>query len=446
MKKLIPIAIAALAVACSKSGTTVMVSVTAAGPLSAASLQATASAAGQTKQFSIPLAHALPPAISFVVDVPPSITGTLSVRIDAYDTQQNLLASAAGSTPLAAGQRENISITLSGSVTTDMAGSDMAGAGSGDMANASADLMMGPSPDMTFVPSALPSCTNLVTNCGPTINDSCCESPLVPGGMFYRGSDVGTGTPDTNNPATVSDFRLDKYEVTVGRFRRFVDAGMGTQANPPASGAGANPYTASSGWDPTWNTSLVADTTTLKSALQCDSTSQTWTTSPGTDNQPINCVTWYEAFAFCAWDGGFLPTEAEWTYAAYGGSEERPYPWTGTTIDCTYANYNIGGGALSGSCKGGATAVGIYSPKGDGKWLQSDLQGNVEEWILDWFNSSFINPCTNCADFDSASSYKVVCGGSFALGAFAQVNSWRDDRTGPATRGSAIGFRCARPK
>jgi formylglycine-generating enzyme required for sulfatase activity len=48
-------------------------------------------------------------------------------------------------------------------------------------------------------------------------------------------------------PATVADFYLDKYEITVGRFRQFVNAGMGTQASPPAAGAGAHSLITGSG-------------------------------------------------------------------------------------------------------------------------------------------------------------------------------------------------------
>lgn len=68
-----------------------------------------------------------------------------------------------------------------------------------------------------------------------------------------------------------------------------------------------------------------------------------WDAFSPTQNYPINCVNWYEAYAFCIWDGGFLPTVAEWNYAAVGGSEYRFFPWSvppeAIAIDCTYASY-----------------------------------------------------------------------------------------------------------
>ena len=86
---------------------------------------------------------------------------------------------------------------------------------------------------------AAASCAGLTATCGPS-SESCCKSLLVPRGTFYRSYNEVDFT-DKSYPATVADFYLDKYEITVGRFRQFVNAGMGTQANPPAAAAGVHP-------------------------------------------------------------------------------------------------------------------------------------------------------------------------------------------------------------
>jgi formylglycine-generating enzyme len=88
------------------------------------------------------------------------------------------------------------------------------------------------------------------------------------------------------------------------------------------------------------------------STIQCFANFQTWTDTPGSnESRPINCITWYEAMAFCcAWDGGYLPTEAEWNYAASGGSLQRASPPGDLTIDAAHASYSAAGG---GSNPGG---------------------------------------------------------------------------------------------
>ena len=102
--------------------------------------------------------------------------------------------------------------------------------------------------------------------------------------------------------ATVGAFYLDKYEVTVGRFRNFVAKFDGT---PPVEGAGENPLVVGSGWQTAWNSSLSASQAELISSVNCYPGNQTWTNTVGPyEAYPINCINWYEAFAFCVWDGG----------------------------------------------------------------------------------------------------------------------------------------------
>jgi sulfatase modifying factor 1 len=259
-----------------------------------------------------------------------------------------------------------------------------------------------------------------------------------------------TGLAD---PATVSGFRLDKYDVTVGRFRQFVNAWNGGAGWMPSAGSGkhshlnegkgladsGNPGSYETGWLPSDNGNVAptdANLATTASGL-CHSAS-TWTSRVGKrENLPINCVTWQEAYAFCIWDGGFLPSEAEWEYAAAGGSQEREYPW-GSTDPGRGSQYAIYALSMSTIAPVGTATLGA------GEWGQLDLAGNVLQWSLDWF-ATYVDPCTDCARSTAPSIAvgRVLRGGNFHQGVTWLLPPFRYNLTSPY-RGQDVGFRCAR--
>jgi formylglycine-generating enzyme required for sulfatase activity len=297
---------------------------------------------------------------------------------------------------------------------------------------------------------------------GDAGSSDCCGSFEVPGGTFYRSyDDVNAVYMSQASPATVSGFRLDAYEVTVGRFRAFVNAvangwrpGAGDGKHSHLNGGSglanvgqADAGAFENGWDASWTSNLASSVAGWDSALGCQSAqgAASWTASPGgNEHQPINCITWYEAYAFCIWDGGFLPSEAEWNYAASGGSEQRVYPWsspaTSTTIDCAHANYSPMGTPPCSAT--GTTNVGSDSPSGDGKWGQADLAGNVWEWTLDSY-APYVTPCTDCSNVEPPLSSRVQRGGSYNVVAFSLLTSYRGQQP-VATRDTSFGVRCAR--
>ncbi len=260
----------------------------------------------------------------------------------------------------------------------------------------------------------------------------------------------------------MSGFRLDKYLVTVGRFRQFVNGGAG---HVPASGTGKHTHLnggmglansgTGGGYEPGWLAADNGNIAPTNANLACGALFETWTNTAGTqENLPINCVNWYEAAAFCIWDGGFLPSEAEWEYVAAGGSQELEYPWGSAAVGtacpgtgCEYAIYNCyypnGSGTL---CTGVANIAPVgNASQGVARWGQLDMAGEVLEWNLDWYAN--YTSCTDCADTTVASG-RVVRGGSFNSPSVPlPVQLLPPTRSGdafPADRDVHDGFRCAR--
>jgi formylglycine-generating enzyme required for sulfatase activity len=267
----------------------------------------------------------------------------------------------------------------------------------------------------------------------------------VPGGAFER-------LNDSSLPADVSPFDLERFEVTVGRLREFVDA---YPSSRPSVGAGAHPFTPGSGWDAAWDANLPATRSDLVEGLRScqrnlDIDISTYTEKPGVnDSRPVNCVTWYEAFAFCAWTGGRLPTFAEHQFAYVGGSAQRYFPWSvppsDTTIDFSRANF------LEQSCPSDTTdesscvaPVGS-SPAGAGAFGQEDLAGNLSEFTLDPSALPLSSSCNDCIETSATSTSRRISGGSWLDDAYELQGDYGYGGALPTDRSSTIGFRCVQP-
>jgi formylglycine-generating enzyme required for sulfatase activity len=274
----------------------------------------------------------------------------------------------------------------------------------------------------------------------------------VTGGTFSRSYDgVTSGYTNASDTAAVADFRLDRYEITVGRFRQFVAAVAAGWSPAPGSGTHAHlrggaglvdasgAYGAEPGWDATWSAGLPASAAAwgAATALACSASGATWTAAPGAnERRPINCIDWYQATAFCTWDGGFLPTEAEWELAATGGDPERPFPWGSDAADATRAT----------SCParpcGVPTDVGAHSPTGDGLFGHADLAGNASEATLDVWTDALPASCEDCGTTVDGLVDHAERGGSFRDGDADLRTSARRPR--PELNQSWAGARCAR--
>jgi sulfatase modifying factor 1 len=324
-------------------------------------------------------------------------------------------------------------------------------------------------------PSCAPGGPGL-SQCG-TYGDNCCTSVAVAGGTFFRAFDQTGGAPPTD-PAAVSSFRLDKFAVTVGRFRQFVAAWRGGWTPPAGSGkhthvnaglglvdvapdAGVAHET---GWRVSDNGQVAPTDENLIDGLYraCATAAggfATWTsaTGPG-EKRPINCVNWYEASAFCIWDGGFLPSEAEYEYAAAGGGQQRRFPWGATDPGTTLNQYAIYGDSRGNCyfpnglapCAPTSIAPVGSAPLGAGLFGQLDLAGNMYQLVLDWFAD--FRPSTDGAyltapepDFRlTAVSSRVVRGSHFSVDTEVLRTSFRNAATDPTRRDIGVGFRCAR--
>jgi sulfatase modifying factor 1 len=199
-------------------------------------------------------------------------------------------------------------------------------------------------------------------------------------------------------------FAMDRSEVTVGAYRRCVQAG---KCAVPGSG----------------------------------SDNLNWGRS-GREEHPVNMVSWKDAKAYCGWAGKRLPTEAEWEYAARsGGRKTGRFPWGDASATCDLAVY----GSMLGSNNGcGQHSTSPICSKVAGNTEQGlcDMAGNVWEWVADASAPYSSEPAHDPVVADGKEH--VLRGGSW----FGNTpNGLRvSSRMGlvPTDRYDLTGFRCAR--
>lgn len=212
----------------------------------------------------------------------------------------------------------------------------------------------------------------------------------------------------------LDSFRIGRYEVTVGQFRRFVNAaGYRTEAE---KGNGCYVYNGSR-----W---------------KMDS-SASWK-SPGFDqgeNNPVACVSWNDAMEYIGWlnhesAGSFrLPTEAEWEYACRAG-ENHEY--------CGSNNVD----AVAWHAANSDSRTHPVGHKQANAWGIYDMSGNVWEWTNDWYSNNYPSGSRNPQGALSG-SIRIRRGGGWS-NFTREMNALRG-MDSPNDRGGYLGFRLAAP-
>ncbi|MGC4190985.1 MAG: formylglycine-generating enzyme family protein [Thermomicrobiales bacterium] len=271
----------------------------------------------------------------------------------------------------------------------------------------------------------------------------------LPGGSFAMGNPRSDGYPADGegpvHPVELPPFAIGATTVTARQFTMFVEAtGYRTTAEregwsfvfagllprdfPPTRGVAAAPW---------WRQVFGAD----------------WRHPEGPQSDvarrldhPVVHVSWDDAQAFCAWAGTRLPTEAEWEYAARGGTEATPFWWGADLIPNGKHAMNVWQGqfpqknTVADGYLGTAPAR-TYTPNPFGLF---NVTGNVWEWCADWFSPTYYaeSPQGNPPGPASGTA-RVMRGGSY-LCHRSYCNRYRVDsrssNTPDSTAGN-IGFR-----
>jgi formylglycine-generating enzyme required for sulfatase activity len=267
---------------------------------------------------------------------------------------------------------------------------------------------------------------------------------LIPAGTFQMGDSLdGESDALPVHTVTLSSFYMDKYDITNQQYCSFLNSA----AVKVVSGI-AYASTDSSNSFPYCDTSAVG--TYSQIAYSGSVFSVLTKGSRSMVNDPMVCVSWYGAAAYCNWrsqqegkgqcynlstwtcdftqNGYHLPTEAQWEYAARGGHSGNRFPWGDVnTISHSQANYYNWAGDYSydlgppwgfdptWSADGiypYTSPVGSFAANGYGLY---DMAGNVWQWCNDWYSSTYYSssPPTNPTG-PTSGIWPVIRGGGWS--------------------------------
>lgn len=235
------------------------------------------------------------------------------------------------------------------------------------------------------------------------------EPEMVPirGGTFTMGSPANEKDRDRDEKpyrVTVKDFWIGKTEVTFAQWDACV-AGGGCQSNKQPD---------DEGW--------------------------------GRGNRPVINVSWHDANEYTRWlsqktgKAYRLPTEAEWEYAARGGTKTA-FSF-GNRISTNQANYD-GNYTYNGSRKGTylhRTAKASSYPAN--RYGLYDMHGNVLEWVCSAYDTNYGGSEQQCANRNDNRS-RVLRGGSW-LHIPRDLRSANRSSLGASDRNDFVGFRISR--
>lgn len=266
---------------------------------------------------------------------------------------------------------------------------------------------------------------------------------FIPAGSFTMGTDADLGYAECEklllteacqrswfvdeepvHTVNLDAFYIDPYEVTNAAFVNFLNV----QTTLEAAGNDWLDLTAAGSQGPLWFGN------------------GRWQVSPGLRDHPVVYVPWYGARAYCSWQDGRLPTEAEWEKAARGANDTRIYPWGNSyspnranicdsRCPKTWANSRLDDGYAT------TAPVGSY-PAGVSPYGLHDMSGNVFEWTTDWYAPDYYaqSPSINPSGPATGERY-VVRGGSWQRNGRSVRLSYRYSFRA-AFGYEDVGFRC----